>query len=49
MQILEINDICTLTLYQRIAAIFKYLPVMATTVSEGHNNEKNQYVQKMGT
>jgi hypothetical protein len=39
-KVLEVNDICTLTLDSRIKAIFKYLPVMVTKVTEGCNKEK---------
>jgi hypothetical protein len=39
-EVLEVKDICTLTLDSRIKAIFKYLPVMVTKVTEGCNKEK---------
>ncbi len=39
-KVLEVNDICTLTLDSRIKAIFKYSPVMVTKVTEGRNKEK---------
>ncbi len=39
-EVLQVNDICTLTLDSRIKAIFKYLPVMVTKVTEWCNKEK---------
>ncbi len=38
-QVLECNDVCTLTLDQKIITTFKYLPVIVTKVSEGKNKE----------
>jgi hypothetical protein len=34
-QVLDVNDVCALTLDQRIKSIFKYLPVMVAKVTEG--------------
>ncbi len=43
-QVLEVNDVCTLTLDQKIKSIFKYLPVMVTKVTEGKNKEMKYFI-----
>ncbi len=43
-QVLEVNDVFTLTLDQRIKSIFKYLPVMVTKVTEGKNKDFKYYI-----
>jgi hypothetical protein len=42
--VLEVNDVCALTLDQKIKSIFKYLPVMVTKVPEGKNKDIKYYI-----